>query len=77
MARRRAAEPTWGGILLLAAVALFFVAVQRHWAGADRLWEWGINIYFDWRTDRKVERLERRTDRLEELFLTPSPTTTG
>jgi hypothetical protein len=52
---------------------LFFVAVNQHWLGADRLWRWSIDSYVDWRTDRKVERIERRIDRLDDIVLSPPP----
>lgn len=77
MARHRAAEPGGGRILLGALVVLFFVAVNQHWLAADRLWRWSIDRYVDWRTDRKVERIERRMDRLDDIVLSPRPAATG
>jgi hypothetical protein len=77
MSRRRAQEPTLGRLVGALLVALFFVAVAQQWLGADRLWRWGIDTYADWRTERKVERLERRTDRILERLGTPTPSPTG
>ena len=59
---------------MLTFMLVVAVFVYQNWMGAGDAVRWGFEKAFDFKLDRKQEKIDRRIDRLPATPAAPSPT---